>query len=410
MADIIVNPAQSNVGKPQMPTEPTKEAKEMKFEFNPSLISESGESTITIDKKPVEEIKPEVKIGEEKPKVDDTKPKEEVKVEEKPKEEIEKEKKKTGIESVLKAPKDEKKVEQKKEEVKKEVIKPITPLKKDEQDTFDYTKYSTEQQQILKQMSNTAKKEYAKVIDENKQLAALKDSQYLQHEQGYTLSPEFQQLQQKQYFAQKEAEVWEQALLNIKAGKPFQDIVGWNQDGSPKLSNEIPFSDKAEIRVNNNLSKCLNVYQQLNGELQTFPQQFKQRIQLDQQAINQYEKEHFSWVANPELLEHTVEIEGVGDRKLKDIINDVKNMFPSYERNSTGARMSANLVVGLMIRTAELKAAQNTQQVSNIKKEESERVEVSSDHREVTNGSHSNGNVPKEFNLDPKLLESMGMR
>ena len=193
MPDITIKP--SVVGKgitPTMPTEPTAEAKAMVFTNDPVLIGGTDSTTITTDKGL--EIKTEAA-----PIHEEVKTVEAVKEEAKPKQEVTPEKK-----SVLTPPVEVKTDVKAKTDTKvgetKPAIKPITPVKdKKEDDTFDYSKYTSDQQQVLKQMSNTAKREYAKVVDENKQLAALKDSNYLQHEQGYTLSPEYQQIQQKNH-------------------------------------------------------------------------------------------------------------------------------------------------------------------------------------------------------------------
>jgi len=388
---------------PTMPKEPPAELKAMTFTQPPEGLMGEVQTTIKMDG---------VEIPKEEVKVTPTPAEEKVVAKEEPvKTEVKKEEKKETT-SVIKPPKEEKKTEAKITpetkvgEPKSSLITP--PSKKAETDTFDYTKYTPEQQGVLKQMSNVAKKEYAKVLDENKQLSSLKDATYLQHENAYTLSPDYQQLQVKNYRAQVEGQAWEQALLDIKVGKDYQEITGFNAQGQPVFQTRKA-SDRDEIRVNNNLAACINASREFNNQLQQFPNQFKQRITADQQAITEYERNNFSWVAQPELLEHTIEVEGVGDRKIKDIISDVKNMFPVYERNSTGARMAAHLAVGLMIRNAELREARNSSQVANIVANEESKIEPSSDNREVAKTNGANG-VPKDFQLPAGIAEGLGIR
>lgn len=397
-------PIATSAGKnltPTMPKEPPAELKAMTFSQPPEGLMGEVQTTIKMDG---QEIKTES--------ITPTLTEERVVAKEEPVKVAEKKEVKTEPTSVIKPPKEEKKVEAKAEdktkvgEPKSTLITP--PSKKAETDTFDYSKYSNEQQQVLKQMSNVAKKEYAKVLDENKQLSSLKDATYLQHESAYTLSPEFQQLQVKTYRTQVEGQAWEQALLDIKAGKDYQEITGFNAQGQPTFQTRKA-TDRDEIRVNNNLAACLNATREFNGQLQQFPAQFKQRIAIDQQAINDYERNNFSWVAQPELLEHIIEVEGVGDKKIKDIISDVKNMFPVYDRNSTGARMAAHLAVGLMIRNAELKEARNSNQVANIVQQEETKIEPSSDNREVVKTLSANG-VPSNFQLPSGIAEGLGIR
>jgi hypothetical protein len=359
---------------PQMPQEPTKEMKEMSFKLDSTLLNNDGDGTVVTNDKG-EELKitpPETVIATPDKKVEEraeekVKEKvEEVKVEEKPKAPI------------LKPPAGE---PEKLETVKKDSklpIKPITPVKEKSsvEDTFDYSKFSPQEVVNLKNMSRQSREYVAKLIEENKNLQPLKDSTYLQHEHGYTLSPDFQELQQKTFRARLEGECWEQALLNIKAGKAFQDIVGFDKNGNAVLGEEKQPTDRDELRISSNLTACSQAIQQMNGELQTFPQQFQQRIQQDLRVIDDVQKEKFAWVADPKLLEYSVNVEGQGDKKVKDIKNDFKSMFPPYLANSPAVDIASNLIVALVIQGEELREARKGQQVETIKRQEVSRGEL----------------------------------
>src|ERR1039457_3004985 len=188
--DIKSSPVGTGI-TPIMPSEPPKEVKEMTFTADPGLIHSGGETIITDDKgATIQEVKPEIKVEIKK----------EEKVEVK-KEEPKKEEKK--VSSVLKPPTEEIKKEVKKEEPKKEAVKhvgaklitPVKEKKEHEQDTFDYTQFSPQETINLKNMSRQSREWASGLIKETKSLSALKDASYLQHPDGYTLSPEFQQLQ-----------------------------------------------------------------------------------------------------------------------------------------------------------------------------------------------------------------------
>ena len=375
--DINIKPA-TDAGKiptPQFPIEPPKEVKEMTFSTNPSLDN-SDDSTIKIDHKEVKTLEPEIK--------------KEVSVLKAPVEKIEAKKEPTKkeekvevkkLESVLKAP--EKAVEKKEEPIieikKEESFKQITPVKEHKEDIFDYSSFTPQEQINLKNMSRQSREWASSLIKETKQLSSLKDSTYLQHEQGYTLSPEFQELRQKDYFARTEAQCWEQALLNIKQGKEFQDIVNFDKNGNPIMGEKKVASDRDEIRIQNNLSACLSVTQQLNGQLQVFPQRFKQQIQTDLQAIEQVQKEKFAWVQDPKLLDYSIDTEN-GNKKLHEVKSDFKSMLPIYLQNSPLADVASNLFVAMVIQGAELKEARNGKQIAEIKKEEASRGEPTSDN------------------------------
>ena len=84
------------------------------------------------------------------------------------------------------------------------------------------------------------------------------------------------------------------------------------------MSNEIQPSDRDEIRIANNLSLCNQTAGQVGAQLQNYPEQFKQRLNTDMQSINNEQQARFSWVSDPKLLDYSVHIEGLGDRKIRE--------------------------------------------------------------------------------------------
>ena len=330
---------------------------------------------------------------------------------------------KETVEPKVEQPVAEKKVEPKKEqevvakksalkpptaEVKKpdgkEVIKSITPVKKVEEgaDTFDYSKYAPQEVTNMKNMSRPSREAYAKLVDENKALSSLKDSTYLQHEQGYTLSPDYQQLQVQAYRAQVEGQCWKDAILAVRQGKPYQEITGFDKNNRPILATAKVATDEDELQLTNNFNACSSALKDFSTKLETFPSQFKSRVTNDLQAITQEQQNRFEWVKNPALLEHSVSIEGVGDVKVKDIKNNFKNLFPAYLANSPGVDVASNLLVAMQIQSAELRELQNQLQTLTIKSSEQSKVEPTSDHADsqqevlTVNGKA----IPKVFSLD----------
>lgn len=395
MPDVIIQPTGKGIS-PQMPTAPTKEALAMTFTAAPELLGKDADSsTVTIDKKPLEEVKPVVG-GDNIVKTDD-------KVADviTPKEDVKSEEKKTN--SVLKPPTEEgkTKVDGVKPLDKKEVVKAITPANlKDPSDTFDYAKYTPQETINLKNMSRQSREYTAKLIDENKNLSANKDGMYYQHEQGYVLNPEFQQLQSTNYYRQTEAKVWEDQLLKIRAGKPFQDIVGFDKQGNAIMSKEMQPSDRDELRISQNINDCRTAANQISAQLQQYPQQHKQRVDSDLQAINAEQHARFSWIQDPKILDYSLHVEGLGDRKIKDIKEDFRSIFPAYLRNTVGVEVASNMLVAMQIQAAELREARNGQQIAEIKKEEISRGEPSSETTPTksTNQLTAKG-VPSEFSL-----------
>lgn len=421
--DVIIKPGVTGTGiTPQQPIEPPAEVKAMTFNLDENLFSGGDGSTIKTDNGTELKVeapeKKEEKVAEVTPVAKESVEKKEVVTEKK-------EEKKEEKKSVLKAPKEEPKKEEvkpeeKKEAVaaenkeekavateKKEVSKLITPKspaeKKEASDTFDYTGFAPQEVTNLKNMSRQSRDWAAALVKQNKELSSLKDSTYLQHEGAYVLSPDYKQLQQRQYLAVTEGRAWEQALLNIRGGKKFRDITGFDNRGQPIMSEERDPSDADEIRVSSNLNACIQANNALSGQLQEFPTQYRNRLQTDLQAIQQERNSRFAWAQDPKLLEYSVEMEGGQEKKIKDIISDFTSIWPPYLQNSPGVKVAADMMVALVIRSAELREALNGQQVEKIKKEEAVRGEPTSEAAptEITGETKVNGHaVPKSFSLD----------
>jgi hypothetical protein len=340
------------------------------------ILKKPAESEITLSDAPI------VKIEE----------KAAPKVEEKPEEK----------KSILKAPADSKveaKVtpETKGATEKKEIVKPIVPPAKT--DEFDYSGFSQQEVVNLKNMSRQSRDYTANLIKQNKELAGLKDSTYLQHPEAYTLSPEYQENVTKVNRALTEGQLWERALLDIRAGKEtYQQPIGINEKGQIVLSEPVKPTDRDDIRISNNIMACNQAATQSRNTLQGLPQQFKQRIDQDLQTINQVQAERFSWVADPKILDYTVEVPGLGEKKLGDIKSEFKGMFPVYLRNNIAVDVASNLWITMQIQAAELRQAQQGKQIAEIQKDEIRRGEPSSSAHDGDKGKKIGSGA--EFTLD----------
>lgn len=397
MPEVTIKPSVVGQGiTPQMPTEPTKEALAMNFTADESLIGKDNGTTITTDKGLEIKTEPATVNNDS---TTTAKTVEAVKEEAKPTTEVKPVVEKKSVLTPPEGKKDDKLVT--KTEIKP-TIKPITPIKDKvvETDTTDYSKYSQQDQINLKNMSRQSREAYIKLVEENKQLSSLKDSNYLQHEQGYTLSPQYQELQTKDYLARTEGRAWEQALLDIKAGKEFKDIIGFDANNQPMYSKPRQSTDRDEIRVTSNLNACIQAVRQNEQTLQTYPQQFKQRISQDLNDINNERNARFAWVQDPKLLDYSVEVEGKGQQKISAIKSDFKDLFPQYLKNSVGVEVASDMMVAMIIQGAELREARNGQQVATIKQQEMARGEPTSDASEVAPSKLKEKGVPSVFSLE----------
>lgn len=409
--DITMNPP--NKLAPEMPTEPTKEALAMNFNLDDNIFNEdSGATTITSKGNEIKEIKetpaPQEKeivqpSSKEAPKQQEKvkefsteEKKEEPKIEEKPK-------------SVLKPPTKPKEEQKKEEEVvvapkeeqsaqSKTNDGPIVPPTKKE-DAFDYSKFSPQEVINLKNMSRQSREFTAKLIEENKKLATQKDGLYLQHEQGYLLSPEYRDMAARRDMLVVEGNAWKQALLNIRNAKPYKEPIGYD-NGKLVLSEEKQPSDEAELRISQIFNNTSNQYSNTQAQINNYPKQFGDRVNADLIIIKDLQKQLFGWHSDPELMNHSVEVNGKGDQTLNQIKQEFISQWPPYMSSHPAVQVAADLVISLRIRDAELREARAAATVANIKQKEVARGEPSSSEAPAKQTQNQNKSIPSVFSLD----------
>jgi hypothetical protein len=289
--------------------------------------------------------------------------------------------------------------EEVKEGEKKEIIKKIAPST--DKVVRDYSGYSQEEVAALKQMSNPAFQLATKLIQENRELAKLKGSTYLQHDNAYVLDPDFQAARNDYSFAQREAEYWQEQLIAMDAGKEWQPITGWDQQGNPILDKPRPPTKRDEEKVRLALNSCVQAANEFKGKLQNYPTQYKQRVQQDLQNIQQERANRFGWVSDPKLLDYTINVEGLGPRSVKQIRQDFIGLFPAYLQSHPAMEVAADLMVAFRMQSAELSDLRNGKQIEDIKNGEEERIEPTSQVKPPREKTPVHG--VKEFKDLPEL-------
>ena len=322
-----------------------------------------AEQKILDEKKAVKEAKPTKEVTDVKLEI---KPTDEKKTEETPQ-----------FPKYLKPPKDGKVEKETTKGTGKEVIKPIVPTKI----VRDYSGHSSEEVAAFKQMSDEGYALTKKLIQENRELAKLKDTTYLQHENAYVLDPQFQSLQVDASYAQREGDYWKEQLVLMQTGKAWKPILKWDENGNPVVGPERQPTTADEEQVRLFMSTCYNNAQQIKGKLQEYPTKYQSTIQSDLQAVDIECKRRFSWEQDPKLLEYSLPIEyedGVRDVSIKQIREDFASLFPVYLRNHPAVRVGGNLMVALRIGYAELAEIKGNKQVEQTISDEASRVEPSS--------------------------------
>ncbi len=316
--------------------------------------------------------------------------------------------KKDGVPKFLKPPKkdDEKsKEEGKKLEDKPTTggIKPIVPPTKVKR---DYSGYSPEQVSAFKQMSDSAYKVVTDLIKEKRELEKVKDSQYLQHPDAYVLTPEYKEQQQKLTLAQTETRWWEEQLALANDGKEIHDLAGYDpQTLRPVAGRALQPTAALVEKLRIMLGNSYQAHQQIAQQLQTYPGRYKEQITKDLSGIENFRHQQFGWVANPELLDYTMNVDGRGEIPLKQIAEDAKAMIPPYMRNHPLANIIGDMLISIKIQAAQLAEAQNTNGVKQTMEQEQELVEPSSKSKPTSNSKGKGEAVHgvKEFKIDPDL-------
>ena len=279
-------------------------------------------------------------------------------------------------------------------------VKPIVP----KLGARGFTGFSKEESDAGRQMSNEAFAIYKKAITTRNELTSLKEQTIMQHPQAYVLDPGFQQAQTDLSYARKEADYWEQQLVNMDAGKEFVPISGFNpQTGEPILGQAMPATKAIEERVRMMVHNCYNAAQQLQGKLQEYPAKYQANVKSDLETIHNYRKQQFGWVNDERLLDYSVNVDGLGERTLKQIGEDVKRIIPSYMHSHPLSNVVSDLVISLRLKQAELTEALANQQVQQVKASEQDLVEPSSKARAILKSKNSKFGDDDKFVIDPSL-------
>ena len=255
----------------------------------------------------------------------------------------------------------------------------------------DYTGFNDEEQAVLKKMSNNSFAFAKKIMQENKELKLRGEGTYYQHQQGYTLDPAYQQVQTDSWYADQEGKYWESQLYAMQEGSEWTPLVGYNADGTFKLGEKRQPTTRDVEQVRRAMNDCLSAKQKFAGQQQQFVQQHQQRVQQDNNIIQQEQAKRFSWVADPKHLDNTIDVPGVGEKTIGALKQDFQQLFPTYHRGHVAVDVAANLFAALQIYGARIRELENSNKVSEIKREEVMRGEPKSDTKPQAKGKALHG-------------------
>lgn len=320
---------------------------------------DSGEGYVPTAEKVIEEIK-KVEEKKEEPVVEEKKADEEVK-------KVEDNAEGDSFQKFLKPPKGS----QAEKDLK---------TKKGSQDTFDYSGYSEDETSILKNMPAGNREKVGKLFKESKDYAKSKENQFYQHEEGYLLHPGYRQEVNAIGMAEREARIWAKQLKDVKEGIAIKPLTGFDpKTGEPVYGNEVKASSELEEAVRENMNQCMLVANNKRTAVSNFVKNFSSLAGKDMEALRAERAKRFVWVADPKLLDHVIEVEGVGEKSIRQVRSDIASLFPAYMRNNEAVEACGDLMVALMIAKAELNQSKKGKRIEKVKKEEENLLEPSGD-------------------------------
>ena len=268
----------------------------------------------------------------------------------------------------------------------------------------DYTGFTPEQITHLRRLPNDVFNFIKDTVKEKKELEKVKQDFYLQNPNAYQLDPQFQKLQEDVSYVSRERQHWQEQLLKIKAGEKWTPLMGWDKTGKPVYGQPQTPTDVAEEDVRQQMMYTSQMLEQAKGQLGQLQQSYGQRVQQDVNAIKQIQAEKFAWAADPKVLEHNVQIEGVGDRSIKQIKQDFFGLLPAYQHSNPITDVAADMFVALQIYASRIRALESQLNVSEIKRGDAMRAEPSSSVKPAKDGTPaSKFGGPATFSDLPEL-------
>ncbi len=252
---------------------------------------------------------------------------------------------------------------------------PLVPKPKVAAQEFDYSGFTPEEANALKQMSTGARDFTIKILKERKELASQTGGTYLQHPDAYVLDPQFSVLNEDVTFAEKEARHWQEQLVKAQNGEKWQPVEKWDAKGNPILGPEQMPSVPAIEQMRTYMNKCIMVADHKRNELQQFAGHYKARIQQDANNIQQERARRFGWVADPKIMESTLTVEDGSEKSVAEVRNTLVNLFPPYMRKELGVQVAADLFAAFQIIQQELREAKTTGAVVQQKVADTVRAE-----------------------------------
>lgn len=172
----------------------------------------------------------------------------------------------------------------------------------DKHERRDYSGLTPQQAKVARQMSNAAFNLFKPTMLENtrlrKEIADIKakpadpsalPQSYYEHEQGYTLSKEYPELVKNYRQLEVERAHWRQQLINIRAGKDWQDIEYDSKTGGVRVvATPLKASPDADIAVSEYLQNANEGMREINRKVTDLQTNHKKGFDTIREKIKQF--------------------------------------------------------------------------------------------------------------------------
>jgi len=211
-------------------------------------------------------------------------------------------KKEDSLEPVL--DEDNNLIEPEEEVAEKPSVAPATEKRK-----RDYSQFTDpEMENIARALPNELFAKFSELapkwkeaVEENKTLREIANkvpSFHYEHPEGYVLSSEWPQVTQAFNALSHETSHWEQQLLAIKQGEPWQDFLGYDNKGQAVYKTvAAPENGQIDYRAELHVSKAMNSasarLQQTQASAQNLITGYGQRVSSAKEEMRQLEKKLF---------------------------------------------------------------------------------------------------------------------
>lgn len=171
----------------------------------------------------------------------------------------------------------------------------------------DYSGLSPEEVRLFKAMSNEAYEKLLPIYKNSKnppenielktlkeQLEAQQKSRWYDHEQAYTLSPDYAAVKSNLDDLTFEENYWQQQLAKAEAGEPVQILTKKNPDGTYTASDPMEVTPQIKAQLIASLTKAAQFKTTVQDRLQGLQSSYSNNWKSYQSNLERVDKEAFS--------------------------------------------------------------------------------------------------------------------